>query len=147
MLINSKWINSLRNCDACSIFEWVSSDHRIVSPKIRVSLRVNKPKAASIPRYDWSTLLFNDDMRNRYTVSVRKLFDNYQQDTDHHTADSTYDNFVIAHSEAAVHCIQLKPKLKRRDPWETVAITEKREHLKVWLKSKALIQQNPMLQT
>ena len=119
MLVNSKWTNSLMNCEGYSTFEWFSSGHRIVSPNIRLSFRVNKPKAASSPRYDWSTLLSNDDIRNRYTITVRNRFDHHQQDTDHHTPNSTYDNFVTAHSEAAVDCVQLKLKVKRRDPWET----------------------------
>ena len=128
MLVNRKWINSLMNCETYSTFEGVCSDHRIVSAKIRLSLRANKPKAVSSPRYDWSTLLSNDDIRNRYTITVRNRFDHHQQDIGHHTPSSTYDDFVTAHCEVAVHCIQMKPKVKRRVPWETVAVTEKREH-------------------
>ena len=105
MLVNRKWINSLMNCEAYSTFEGVSSDHRIVSAKIRLSLRANKPKAASSPRC---------------TITVRNRFDNHQKDTGDHTPNSTYDKFVTAHIEDAVDCIQLKPNVKRRVPWETV---------------------------
>ena len=105
-------------------------DHRSVTTKIRLSLRANKPKVANSPRYDWSTLFTNDDIRNRYTITVRNKFDSLQQIADDHTPNTTYDNFVVAHSEAAADCIPLKPKAKRRVPWETVAVTEKREHLK-----------------
>ena len=42
VLINKKWKNSAMNCEAYSSFEGVSSDHRIVTAKIRLSLRRNR---------------------------------------------------------------------------------------------------------
>ena len=42
ILINKKWINSALNCEAYSSFKGLSSDHRIVTAKIRLSLRRNK---------------------------------------------------------------------------------------------------------
>ena len=39
VLINKKWKNSAINCEAYSSFKGVSSDHRIVTAKIRLSLR------------------------------------------------------------------------------------------------------------
>ena len=41
VFINRKWKNSAMNCDAYSSFEGVSPDHRIVTAKIRLSLRKN----------------------------------------------------------------------------------------------------------
>ena len=39
VLINRKWKNSAMNCEAYSSFEGVSSDHRIVTAKVQLSLR------------------------------------------------------------------------------------------------------------
>ena len=39
VLINKKWKNSSMNCEAYSSFEGVSTDYRIVTAKIRLSLR------------------------------------------------------------------------------------------------------------
>ena len=39
VFINRKWKNSAMNCEAYSSFEGVSSDHRIVTAKVRLSLR------------------------------------------------------------------------------------------------------------
>ena len=39
VLINKKWKNSALNCEAYSSFEGVSTDQRIVTAKIRLSLR------------------------------------------------------------------------------------------------------------
>ena len=41
IFINRKWKNSAMNCEAYSSFEGVSSDHRIVTAKVRLSLRKN----------------------------------------------------------------------------------------------------------
>ena len=42
VFINKKWENSAMNCEVYSSFEGVSSDHRIVTAKIRLSLRKKK---------------------------------------------------------------------------------------------------------
>ena len=42
IIINQKWKNSVKNCGAYNSFVSVASDHRIVTAKIRLSLRANK---------------------------------------------------------------------------------------------------------
>ena len=44
--INKKWINSILNCEASSSFEGVSSNHRIISTKICLSLHRNKKQTS-----------------------------------------------------------------------------------------------------
>ena len=63
ILINKKWNNSALNCVAHSTFEGVSSDHRIVVAKIRLSLWRNVARTTTTVHYDWS-LLNNRDIRN-----------------------------------------------------------------------------------
>jgi len=46
--INKKWINSCGNCEAYNSFCGVSSDHRIASCNLRLSLRKNKTKKTSL---------------------------------------------------------------------------------------------------
>ena len=82
MLVNRKWINSALNSEAYSTFKGVSSDHRIVTIKIRLSLRANKRKANSQPRYDWSVLLNNKDIQNQYTITVKNRFESLQQEAE-----------------------------------------------------------------
>ena len=130
VFINKKWINSATNCEAFNTFEGVSSDHRIVSLKIRLSLRANKQRVSNSPRYDWSTLSSNTDIRNQYAVSVKNRFNALQVDTENPSPNTTYENFVTAHHEAATEKIPVKPKIKSRVPWESKAVIEKRECLK-----------------
>ena len=57
ILINNKWKNSALNCEAYNTFCTVGSDHRIVTAKIRLSLRQSKPSSKQRCRYNWNTLL------------------------------------------------------------------------------------------
>ena len=52
VFINKKWKNSAMNYDAYSSFEGVSSDHRIVTAKIRRSLRKNTTRTAATKHSD-----------------------------------------------------------------------------------------------
>ena len=53
IFINKKWKNSAMNCEAYSSFEGVSSDHRIVTAKLRISLRKNATRTATTKHDDW----------------------------------------------------------------------------------------------
>ena len=50
IFINKKWKNSALNCEAYKTFDSVGSDHKIVSAKIRLSLRANKIKSSKSPQ-------------------------------------------------------------------------------------------------
>ena len=129
VLINKKWKNSAINCEAYSSFEGVSSDHRIVTAKIRLSLRKNATRTATTKHYDWA-LLNNRDIRDKYVLELRNRFETLQEKTEKSTPNDEYENFVNAHLEAAAKCIPTKLKTKYRVPWETLAVREKRALVK-----------------
>ena len=52
IFINKKWKNSAMNCEVCSSFDGVSSDHRIVTAKIQLSLRKNATRTTTTIHYD-----------------------------------------------------------------------------------------------
>ena len=105
--INKKWNNSALNCKAYSSFEGVSSDHRIVTAKIRLSLRRNATRTTTTLHYDWS-VLNNRDISDKYALSLRNKFDALLEETETHTPNDEYENFVNAHLEAAAECIPTK---------------------------------------
>ena len=74
VLINKKWKNSALNCEAYSSFEGVSTDHRIVTAKIRLSLGKNAKLTATTKHYDWA-LLNNKDIRDKYVLELRNRFE------------------------------------------------------------------------
>ena len=129
VLINKKWKNSAMNCEAYSSFEGVSTDHRIVTAKIRLSLRKNAKRTATTKHYDWA-LLNNRDIRDKYVLELRNRFETLQEKTEKSTPNDEYENFVNAHLEAAAKCIPTKLKTKYSVPWETLAVREKRALVK-----------------
>ena len=93
LFINRKWKNSAMNCEAYSTFEGVSSDHRIVTAKIRLSLRKSATRTATTRHYDW-TLLNNRDIRDKYALELRNRFETLQEKTEKVTPNDEYENFV-----------------------------------------------------
>ena len=78
ILINKKWKYNASNCEAYSSFEGVSSDHRIVMAKIRLSLRRNVARTTKTTSYDCS-LLNNKDINDKYTLTLRNKLDALQE--------------------------------------------------------------------
>ena len=130
VLINKKWKNSAMNCEAYSSFEGVSSDHRIVMAKIRLSLLRNAKRTATTKHFDWA-LLNNRDIRDKYVLELRNRFEKLQEKTEKRTPNDEYENFVNAHLGTAAKCIPTKLKTKYRVPWETLAVREKRALTKI----------------
>ena len=100
ILINKKWKNCAMNCEAYYSFEGVSSDHRIVTAKILLSLRKNAKRTATTKHYYWA-LLHNRDIRDKYVLELRNSFEILQEKTEKSTPNDEYENFVNAHLEAA----------------------------------------------
>ena len=141
VFINKKWKNSTINGEAYSTFEGVSSDHRIVTKKIRPRLRKNATRTATTKHYDWA-LLNNSDIRDKYVLELRNGFETLQEKTQKGAPNNEYENFVDAHLEAASKCIPTKSRTKYRIPWETLAVREKRVLVKTASKS---YQKNPTI--
>ena len=115
------------NCRAYNSFINVYSDHRIVSARFRLSLRANKIKSPHYPPYDWSQLRTNNAIAQSFTLAVRNRFDSRQ--TRKCTPNETFEHFEKACKDAAEKEVPLKPKQKKRLPWESAQVTKKREEL------------------
>ena len=110
------------NCEAYSSFVGVSSDHRIVMAKIRLSLRKNGTRTTNTIPYDWA-LLNNKDIRDKYVIALGNKFNALQEKTETRTPNDEYENLINAHLEAKY--IPTKHRTKSRVPWETLAVREK----------------------
>ena len=128
-LINKKWKNSAMKCEAYSSFEGVSTDHRIVTAKIWLSLRKNAKRTATTKHYDWAHLN-NRDIRDKYVLALGNRYETLKDRTEKSTPNDEYENFVNAHLEAGAKCIPTKLKSKYRVPWESLAVREKRALVK-----------------
>ena len=101
MMINKKWINSVQNCEAYHSLEGISTDHRIVLLKIKLSLRANKKKSNTKIAYNWEHLINNEDLQNQFSTSLRNRYNILQHEDTNESANNAYQNFVKTHKETA----------------------------------------------
>ena len=85
----------------------MSSNHRIVAAKIRLSLCKNAAQTTTTAHYDWSLLNYTD-INDKYAKTLRNKFDALQEVSEALTLNDEYKNFVNAHMEAAAECIPIK---------------------------------------
>ena len=92
-----------------------------------MSLRANKKKNSKCKPYDWKRLTHDTEIRNEFIVTVKNIFLSLHNSHAENTlSESTrYTYFEIAANKV----IPLKPKLKKRIPWETEKICQKRDIL------------------
>ena len=107
----------------------MSSDYRIVTAKIRLSLRRKAAQTTTTVHYDWS-LLNKRDIIDKYTLTLRNKFEALQETSEIPTLNDEYEGFVYAHLEATAECIPTKQRAKPRVPWETLAVRKKRADVK-----------------
>ena len=130
ILINNKWKNSALNCEAYSTSCTVGAEHRIVTAKVRLSLRQSKSSSKKNIRYDWNLLLTNNNIKDRYTVEVRNQYQALQDLEGNEDANKVYENIMSAHEEAAKNKIPVRMKIKQHVPWEDENISKERENQK-----------------
>ena len=116
-------------CEANSSLVGVSSDHLIITSKIRLSLWKNATRTTTTLHYE-CTLLKKKDIRYKYVIALRNKFDARQEMTETRNPNDEYENFVNPHIEAAAKYIPTKHRTKSREPWETLAVREKRADVK-----------------
>ena len=119
----------------------MSSDHRIVTAKIWLSLWKNATWTTTTVHYDWA-LLNNRDIRDKYAIALINKYDALQEKTETHTPNEVYENFINAHLEVAVEFIPTKQRIKSRVPWETLVVREKHADVKTASKCNRKIPTN-----
>lgn len=100
ILVRRKWKNSILNAEPYGTFNSVGSDHRVVSMKVRLSLRVPKPSPRK--HHDWKVLSTSPDLQARYAVEVRNCFKLLGEEED---PNAMYVRFVEANVEATRECV------------------------------------------
>ena len=125
ILVNKKWKNSVKNTEAYSSFSSMGSDHRLLTSRVKLSLRTTK----SIPRkktYDWNTLR-NSELQNLYTVTVKNRYAELSTESD--DATESYGKFVQANREATEQLIPTKKRKKRDNTAGDPRVKEARENV------------------
>ena len=125
--INKQEMNNIAlNCETYSSFVWVSTDQRIVTTKIRLSLRKNDIRTTTTKHYDCA-LLNDKDIRDKYTLALRNKYDVQQKQIETPTPNEEYEN---THLEATGEFIPTKQRRKYWVQWETLAVREKHADVK-----------------
>ena len=91
ILINSKWVNSLRNCRAYNSVE-LDSDHRIVSIHLLTSLRSNKKTTCKRPKFNWKKLQ-NPATKNEFQLELSNRFEALTFDDQSIDVSEKYESF------------------------------------------------------
>ena len=125
ILINKKWTNSMHNVEAYSSFSSSGSDHRLVTAKIRLSLRMSKSPAKK-KSYDWTSLR-NTELQQLYTVTVRNRFAELSNESDNVTEQ--YKKCVQSNGEAAEKLIPVMKKTKQRKQTEDPRVDQARKQV------------------
>ena len=95
------------NVEPYSSFASVGSDHRIVTVKLRLSLR--KPKTPPPKkRYDWRLLKFDDNLCSEFSLELRNKYSELYNENSN--ASEQYDALVQAKEHAASIILPLTPK-------------------------------------
>ena len=123
ILINKKWKNSIKNVEPYNSFSSLGSDHRILTAKVKLSLRMSKSTARK-KHYDWSALR-NSELQNLYTVTVKNRFEVLSDQQD--DPSKSYGNFIQANREVAEELIPQKKKGKRKKPANDIRIEASRK--------------------
>ena len=98
ILINKKWRNSVLNVEPYNSFSTVGSDHRIVTARIRLSLRKTKRKQMR-EEYDWEILKRVPTLQQAFSVEVENHFQCLQELDESST--ERYQRFINSYNQAA----------------------------------------------
>ena len=99
ILINNKWVNSLRNCRAYNSVE-LDSDHRIVSILLATSLRTRKGKPCKRSKFNWRKLQ-DPTTREEFQLELSNRFQALSMTDDSTNITERYESFETAVREVA----------------------------------------------
>ena len=127
ILVRKKWKNSLKNVEAYNTFASVGSDHRIVSARMKLSLRKSKTMPGK-KQPDWSLLCTDSDLQKQYSIEVRNRFEPLEIAEE--SATEKYDRFINANREAAEKVIPRKKRTRKTNISSDPRVITAREKIK-----------------
>ncbi len=129
ILVRNKWKNSVIDSVVYNSFASIGSDHRIVSAKLRLSLRANKSPPKKI-KYDWSKLASDPDLQERYTVEIKNRFSALCESSDNEDQTARYGFLSQANKETAEKLLPKVQKKHQKALCHDVNVEKARHHLK-----------------
>ena len=111
ILVRKKWTNSVHNSEAYNSFKTIGSDHRVVSSKLRLSLRVplRVPRKTKKIIYDWKLFTQSFELQQHYTITVKNTYHVLEDDGN----NLSFSNFVTANKEGMEECLPKRSRKKQ----------------------------------
>ncbi|XP_068704500.1 craniofacial development protein 2-like [Montipora foliosa] len=109
IIVNAKWLNSVRNCRAYGSVE-LDSDRRIVSVTVKISLRIQGANPVKPKRYNWNKL---ESVSNRkeFQLELKNRFEPLRTLSADENMREFYNSFQGGVEKAAEKVVGLiKPK-------------------------------------
>ena len=100
----------MNNAEAYNSFASIGSDNRIVTAKIRLSLRADSRATPKKVKYDWSKLATDPDLQDRYTLEIRNRYSILAENND--GDQSQRYNYLIQVNKETVD--KVMPKLLKK---------------------------------
>ena len=101
----------MMNSQAYNSFASTGSDHRIVTARIKLSLRANSKTQPKKVKYDWSLLQKDQEIQDKYSVKVRNKYTILNDMCEDKSSTAKYGNLISANKETAD---KILPKLQRK---------------------------------
>jgi len=122
-----KWRNGIHNVEPYSTFASVGSDHRVVSARVKLSLRSSGKSLAKQTKLDWKKLSEGTSMQDQYSITVQNRLQALA--SDQQSCTQKYESFITANRETAeelIPGIQRQKRAHSNDP----RVVEQRERIK-----------------
>ena len=108
-MINKKWWNIVNNCETYSTFSSIGSDRRVVTAKLKLSLRTSKAPRREVPNWN---ILHIQDIRDHYNLEVKNRYEMLHVGNE--SATEAYEHFIQAIKEVAKEIIPQRKRTKRK---------------------------------
>ena len=132
LLFRKKWRNSIKDSRSYSSFSSVGSDHRVISAKLKLSLRVSK-KAYSHPmkRIDWKEVSSNTNLSREFAIQVSNKFQSLSpSDITSENVEDVYENLIKSTEEVALATLPKKKSRSQLKPSASQRVVDARSRLK-----------------
>ena len=97
------------HCEAYNSFANVGSDHRVVTAKIKLSLKANSKAPTRRTTYDWKVFAKDPTLQEKYSVEVRNRFSALADENQ--TATEQYGHFIQVNKDVTAAVV---PPLTRK---------------------------------
>ena len=122
-----------KQCDQLSSIQFIASigsDHRIITVKVRLSLRVNSKSPPKKVKYNWNKLASVPDLQERYSVEVKNRFSALCKTINDEDQSARYGCLTQANKETATKLLPRVERKRQKALCYDVNVEKARHHLK-----------------